>query len=78
VSFALEALEELAIHYEHQVRDFSQAIEFTLAALARLEQQSPSVPHRIRFARRLERLQRKLAVGKSKLENRNSKLFPLA
>jgi hypothetical protein len=58
---AVEALEELAIHYEHHLRDLEQALEFTLAALARLERQFPSVAHRKRFARRLERLQRKQA-----------------
>jgi uncharacterized protein YprB with RNaseH-like and TPR domain len=58
---AVEALEELAIHYEHHLRDPRQALEFTLAALARLEEQFPSLAHRKRFARRLERLQRKLA-----------------
>jgi tetratricopeptide (TPR) repeat protein len=57
---ALEALEELAIHYEHHFRDFRQALEFTLAALARLEELSPSVAHRRRFVKRLERLQRKV------------------
>jgi hypothetical protein len=75
--FALEALEELAIHYEHHLRNFPQALEFTLAALAHLEQQSPSVAHRTRFVRRRERLQRKVATRKSKIENGNSKLLPL-
>ena len=62
---AVEALEELAIHYEHHLRDLRQALEFTLAALARLEEQPPSVAHRKRFARRMERLQRKLARASS-------------
>jgi tetratricopeptide (TPR) repeat protein len=62
---AVEALEELAIHYEHHLRDLRQALEFTLAALARLEEQFPSVAHRKRFARRMERLQRKLARAAS-------------
>jgi hypothetical protein len=62
---AVEALEELAIHYEHRLWDLQQALEFTLAALARLEEQFPSVTHRKRFARRLERLQRKLARAPS-------------
>jgi uncharacterized protein YprB with RNaseH-like and TPR domain len=62
---AVEALEELAIHYEHHLRDLRQALEFTLAALARLEEQFPSVAHRNRFARRLERLQSKLARASS-------------
>jgi hypothetical protein len=58
---AVEALEELAIHFEHHLRDLERALEFTLAALARLEAQPPSATDRIRFARRLERLQRKQA-----------------
>jgi hypothetical protein len=62
---AVEALEELAIHYEHHLRDLQQAVEFTLAALTHLDGQSPSVAHRTRFAKRLERLQRKLASAPS-------------
>jgi hypothetical protein len=62
---AVEALEELAIHYEHHLRDLRQALEFTLAALARLEERFPSVAHRKRFAKRLERLQRKQAQASS-------------
>ena len=58
---AVEALEELAIHYEHRLRNLEQALEFTLAALAHLDGQVPSAPHRARFARRRERIQRKLA-----------------
>ena len=58
---AVEALEELAIHSEHRLRDLHQALEFTLAALAHLEGQFPSATHRTRFAKRLERLQRKQA-----------------
>ena len=78
---AVEALEELAMHYEHHRRDLEQALQFTLAALAHLEGPFPSVPHRTRFARRRERLERKLerapaASRSSKLETRNSKLFP--
>ena len=62
---AVEALEELAIHYEHHLRDIQQALEFTLDAVARLEEQFPSVAYRNRFARRLERLQTKLARASS-------------
>jgi hypothetical protein len=58
---AVEALEELAIHSEHRLHDLEQALEFTLAALARLDRQFPSLAHRKRFARRLQRLQRKQA-----------------
>ena len=56
---ALEAFEELAIHYEHHQRDFESALEFTRAALERLRDQ-PSLPSCAeQFTRRLERLQRK-------------------
>jgi hypothetical protein len=58
---AVEALEELAIHSEHHLRDLQQALEFTLAALTHLEGQFPSVTHHARFVKRVERLQRKLA-----------------
>jgi len=64
---AVEALEELAMHYEHRLRNLEQALEFTLAALAHLDGQSPSPPHRARFARRRERIQRKLARTASKV-----------
>jgi len=57
----VEALEELAMHYEHRLRNLEQALEFTLAALAHLDGQFPSPPHRARLARRRERIQRKLA-----------------
>jgi hypothetical protein len=58
---ALEALEELAIYYEHRRQDTKTALEFTLAALERLQENSLPPPHLARFARRLERLQRKSA-----------------
>jgi uncharacterized protein YprB with RNaseH-like and TPR domain len=58
---ALEAFEELAIHYEHHHRDPKSAMEFTLTALDRLRQQLSSPPHVERFTHRLERLQRKSA-----------------
>jgi hypothetical protein len=58
---ALEAFEELAIHYEHHQRDPQSAMEFTLAALERLRKQ-PSLPcDAERFTHRLQRLQRKTA-----------------
>jgi uncharacterized protein YprB with RNaseH-like and TPR domain len=56
---ALEAFEELAIHYEHHQRDFKSALEFTLAALERLREQSSPPPFTEQFTRRLERLRRK-------------------
>ncbi|MGO8737067.1 MAG: ribonuclease H-like domain-containing protein [Terriglobia bacterium] len=62
---AVEALEELAIHYEHRLRDIQQALEFTLDAVARLDEQFPSVAYRGRFTRRLERLKSKLARASS-------------
>jgi len=70
---ALEAFEELAIHYEHHRRDPQGALEFTLVALERLEsvdipagrpgqaQGPPLQSHVARFTRRLERLRRRLA-----------------
>jgi tetratricopeptide (TPR) repeat protein len=58
---AVEALEELAMHYEHRLRNLEQALEFTLAALVHLDGPFPSPPHRARFARRMDRIQRKLA-----------------
>ena len=58
---ALEAFEELAIHYEHHQRDPQSAMEFTLAALERLREQPSSASHTERFTHRLQRLQRKTA-----------------
>ena len=61
LSFALDALEELAIYYEHGLRDLPQALDFTLAGLARLDEGQPSAGRRSRFTKRMERLQQKLA-----------------
>ncbi len=70
---ALEALEELAIHYEHHVRDPKAAMEFAVAALELLERGStvgerqgqaqgqPLQTDIARFTHRLQRLQRKFA-----------------
>ncbi len=58
---ALEALEALAIHYEHRRRDAGQALDFTRTALARLEEQAASAPSLARFSRRAARLEKKLA-----------------
>ena len=69
---ALEAFEELAIHYEHHRRDPQGAMEFTLSALERLREDEPqSLDNResalppsalsARFTHRLERLRRKTA-----------------
>ncbi len=71
---ALDAFEELAIHYEHHQHDPQSAMEFTLAALARLREEEPQgrtaapallPPHGERFTHRLARLQRKSARAKS-------------
>jgi len=62
---ALEAFEELAIHYEHHQRDPQSAMEFALAALERLREQPSPPPQTERFTHRLERLQRKT----SRLQN---------
>jgi uncharacterized protein len=58
-SFAIHAYEELAIHYEHRVRDPRQALVFTDQALERLRQASfpSSIHHRLNHRR--ERLMRK-------------------
>jgi uncharacterized protein len=56
---ALDALEELAMHFEHHQRDHKAAIEFTQAALEWLRKESAASSHTERFTHRLERLQRK-------------------
>ena len=56
---ALEALEELAIHFEHHRCDPKRAMEFTLAALGRLREQPRASIHPERFTHRLARLQQK-------------------
>ena len=56
---ALEAFEELAIHFEHHQRNPQGAMEFALAALERLREQPSPPSHAERFTHRLERLQRK-------------------
>lgn len=57
--FALQALEELAIHYEHRRRDPAAALAYAQSALERLD----GAPHAqalvVRFSRRRERLRRK-------------------
>jgi hypothetical protein len=58
---AIEAFEELAIHYEHHQRDPQSALEFTLTALARLREQPGRESHTARFTHRRERLERKAA-----------------
>ena len=56
--FALRALEELAIHFEHRRRDVVTALRFTSSALESLRADS-SQSHFQRFLRRRERLERK-------------------
>jgi len=58
---AIEAFEELAIHYEHRRKDPKGAMDFTLSALAALRDQSELAAEAPRFAHRLERLQKKAA-----------------
>ncbi len=57
--FAFDALEELAIHYEHRERDVAAALAFTLDAMERLRREAAPRQHLKRFTHRLERLQRK-------------------
>lgn len=61
VEFAIAALEELAIYYEHRRGDAATALEFTRAAIERLQERSAPPPHSRRFARRLARLERKVS-----------------
>ena len=56
--FALRALEELAIHFEHRQRDVAAALEYTCTALENLRPVSSST-HFKRFSQRRERLERK-------------------
>ncbi len=56
---AWRALEELAIHYEHRLRDAATALIFTTAALDRLGASSSSQTLIRRFTKRLERLKSK-------------------
>ena len=56
---AVKALEELAIHYEHRERDVRTAMEFTMAAIARLRETPASALPLKRLNHRLERLRQK-------------------
>lgn len=58
---ALRALEELAIHYEHRLRDAATALLFTTAAVERLGAAAPASNQMEGFRKRLERLKRKAA-----------------
>jgi uncharacterized protein len=59
--YAIVALEELAIYYEHRRRDLKAALSFVETAVRRLDQTSSPEIHEHRFSRRKERLQRKLS-----------------
>src|SRR6516225_256284 len=60
-AFAVEALEELAIYYEHRHRDVTRALEFVESAMLRLGASAAGDFHRQRFAHRLTRLKKKSA-----------------
>lgn len=53
------ALEELAIHHEHRLRDCSSALNFAEAALERLREFPAPKSHLTRVSHRLKRLKRK-------------------
>ncbi|HXH49897.1 MAG TPA: ribonuclease H-like domain-containing protein, partial [Terriglobia bacterium] len=57
--YTVEACEELAIHYEHRVRDAGKALEFAEAAYQCLQDKSGSHSRLERLAHRRERLLRK-------------------
>ena len=60
-AYRLCALEELAKHYEHRVRNAAMALEFTLEALRYGKSEG--------LLRRRVRLERRLANGRDRLEN---------
>ena len=57
--YMVQACEELAIHYEHRVRDANKALEFAEAAWLHLQNASGSHAWLERLAHRRERLLRK-------------------
>jgi len=57
--YTIEACEELAIYYEHRVRDAGKALEFAETAFRQLQQNSGSHASLERFSHRRERLLRK-------------------
>lgn len=57
--YTVQACEELAIHYEHRVRDANKALEFAEAAYQQLQDTSGSHSWLGRLAHRRERLLRK-------------------
>ncbi len=60
--FAIHALEELAIHFEHRRREPSKALEFTQLALQHLRESNAPAAHVKRMTHRMERLKRKSNV----------------
>jgi uncharacterized protein len=58
--YTVEACEELAIYFEHRVRDESKALEFVEAAFQNLQEHSGAHSRLRRLAHRRERLLRKL------------------
>jgi hypothetical protein len=58
-SLAIDALEELAIYYEHRRRDARAALGFVELALRRLNETSSPRSYLQRFAHRMERLRKK-------------------
>lgn len=73
--FALRAFEELAIYYEHRVRDVKKAFEFAEKALEFLRSSeagmesshTPALRDFERFSHRLARLRRKMEQGQASL-----------
>ena len=59
---SVNALEELAIHYEHRQRDAVAALNFTHSALGRLRQRSDSNSQVKRFHKRRARLEGKVSA----------------
>jgi uncharacterized protein YprB with RNaseH-like and TPR domain len=57
--YAVKALEELAIHFEHRERNVETAMEFTVAAIARLRGRPSSASSLKRLNHRLQRLRQK-------------------
>jgi hypothetical protein len=57
--YAVEAYEELAIHYEHRVRDAGKALEFAEAAFHHLQEISGPPSRQQRLSHRRERLLKK-------------------
>jgi uncharacterized protein len=63
---AIRAFEELAIHYEHRVRDAETALDYTERAIGRLIS-TPGGGQHDKFSHRMKRLQKKISVSKKGL-----------